>query len=142
MARRGVNQLGVLQCAGCESSPETTTHLFFECKIFSSLWMKCLGWFGISSALTNICKNHLYQFSGLINGNKQQIKSWQLVWLSLIWSIWLARNQAIFNAASIDLQDILDLIKIRSWLWLKNKLPGFSYPFASWSSNPRDCLLS
>lgn len=64
------------------------------------------------------------------------------VWRSCVWAIWLARNQIVFkqvvNAA--DKERLIEVIKLKSWIWLRGKLKGFSYSFYEWSTNPKVCL--
>nr|KYP33718.1 hypothetical protein KK1_045404 [Cajanus cajan] len=65
---------------------------------------------------------------------------WSSIWLVTLWSIWLARNEAVFSQKFMDPEEVVDLIKLRSWNWLRAKDSAFQYPFALWSNNPFSCL--
>lgn len=48
-------------CVLCNDQVETTSHLFFECNFSYSVWMTCLKWVGLSSALPNDGRMHFLQ---------------------------------------------------------------------------------
>lgn len=50
------------------------------------------------------------------------------------------RNEVIFRSSNLDLEEIVDPIKLRSWTWLHEKFKGFRYSFLEWTNCPFLCL--
>lgn len=110
--RRGVTvQKGM--CKACNNEEESAEHLFFKCKLFSSLWYDCLRWWGIQAPLQGDCKSSFFQFIGLLPGSKKQVETWELVWLAIIWVIWNARNEWLFKGKETNAGEMLDQVKIK-----------------------------
>lgn len=57
-----------------------------------------------------------------------------------VWTIWQQRNNVVFYSGSINSEKVLDLIKFRSWKWLRWKKKEFYCSFYDWKSNPSICL--
>lgn len=119
---------------------ETAEHLFFTCEVFSKVWYECLRSWGLSSTLQESCKSHFSQFGGLIRGNKSQNDLWEIVWFAVIWVIWFGRNNKIFKGKNIEVGDLVEQVKLKTWLWITAKYNRFSYPLSSWCANPNGCL--
>nr|KYP48620.1 Putative ribonuclease H protein At1g65750 family [Cajanus cajan] len=64
----------------------------------------------------------------------------EVIWLTVIWSIWLARNALIFSNKMLSTLDVLEMVKLRTWKWLKARDNSFSYSFSSWAESPFVCL--
>lgn len=96
----------------------------------------------MQAAFQQDCKLHFLQFSGLFGGNATQVELWSLIWFTTIWSIWCARNEMIFQGKRVDVGDLVEKIKLKSWLWnrISAKSPHFSYPVSNWFSNPAACV--
>lgn len=127
-------------CKGCEKEEETTDHLFFRCAKFASAWYSVLKWWKLSGPMQGGCKDHFLQFSGLIIGNKKQRKMWTTIWFAVIWVIWSTRNNVIFSGKVVEVSELIEMIKLKTWLWISAKDANFKYPFVCWSSNPSDCV--
>jgi len=56
------------------------------------------------------------------------------------WIIWLHRNSIIFNNGSKGHEKVMELVKIRSWLWLSSKDKLFQASWQAWMDNPWMCL--
>nr|KYP59654.1 hypothetical protein KK1_015090 [Cajanus cajan] len=119
---------------------ETRSHLFFECHESYRVWMECFNWLGVSTVMYNNCAMHLEQFSSLSFCNSQKKDCWISIWLAIIWTVWLARNEVVFSSTQISAMEMVDLVKIRTWNWLRTRHKDFRYDFASWSMNPVACL--
>lgn len=91
-------------------------HLFFKCDLFASVWRECLKWWGMMAPLQGGCKLHFLQFVGLSGGNSKQKSLWEVVWLSTVWVIWVSRNALIFNGKKAEVGEMLEQIKLKSWL--------------------------
>lgn len=141
LATRGV-QLGEngLLCAGCGQCNETVQHLFFECSVFSELWGRCLHWCGLQTALQADCKRQFQQFRGLFFGNNEASNQWQVIWLATLWTIWLNRNDIVFNNKRATADAMFEQTQVRSWTWLHANGKDFVYPQHNWIDSPLQCL--
>ena len=50
-------------------------------------------------------------------------KVWKMVFFAIIWSIWLMRNEMVFNNKDFDLRQLRDNINLRITAWYKAKWP-------------------
>lgn len=127
-------------CIGCLKSDETGQHLFFECNFFYMVWMECLRWWGVHSALHNNCKFHFFQFMGLLGTSKEISRLWMVVWYTTIWEIWKFRNGRMFTEAEINITELLERIKLQSWRWVSARSKTFCYPLSCWFDSPGECV--
>lgn len=89
---RGVMLESSFLCPRCREEVDTTTHLFFECKVFSRVWYECLTDLVLNLlCIYNNCKHHYVYFCGLPICVMDRREQWCMVWFASIWSIWLAR---------------------------------------------------
>ncbi|GLT31817.1 hypothetical protein SLA2020_065260 [Shorea laevis] len=78
---------------------------------------------------------HFKQQTGLIDSTNINQAS-VVIWFAAVWSIWLQRNQVIFNNKEDNKGQMLELINYWSFCWIRAKLqPELSLDF--WKSNPR-----
>ncbi|KAK3198576.1 hypothetical protein Dsin_021991 [Dipteronia sinensis] len=74
-------------------------------------------------------------------------RSWK-IWSAFVWSIWEARNQAIFKEKEIEQVQVVDMIKFRVGWWFKHHGKASTEPINSTLLNIPDwtvyalCLLS
>lgn len=116
-------------CKGCEKVDETANHLFFKCVKFGLVWSSVLNWWKLCGPMQGGCKDHFVQFSGLISGNKKHREIWITIWLAVIWIIWSTRNDVIFSGKVMEVSELVELIKLKTWLWFNAKDAKFKYPF-------------
>nr|KYP52417.1 hypothetical protein KK1_025722 [Cajanus cajan] len=114
--------------------------IYLGCFYAFKIWMSCLQWFGFSSVQNHTDLANFEQFVGVPNCNVVNRVRWSSLWLVTLWSIWLARNEAVFSQKFMDPEEVVDLIKLRSWNWLRAKDSAFQYLFALWSNNSFSCL--
>lgn len=68
--------------------------------------------------------------SQLLNFSIQKLKSskclevWTVVWFCVVWSIWLWRNSRIFHEEATSMEMVVELVKRRSFFWIKDKIPS------------------
>ncbi|GLU03442.1 hypothetical protein SLE2022_206430 [Rubroshorea leprosula] len=129
-----------LRCCWCNSSTETPDHLLVNCNLASSLWMKCYQWWGKQYVLGNSCMKVLEQHKWY-GGPKSLDKGWNIIWFAVVWTLWLGRNDKIFNAKEAKTDYFFQLVQTRSFYWEKYSagLDGFS--LTNWCENPTKCLM-
>jgi hypothetical protein len=64
-----------------------------------------------------------------------------LVWHTVLWSLWRARNDDIFNGVKKGVVDTVEDIKVLSWKWSVDRLKISPCLFYEWIWDPGDCFL-
>jgi hypothetical protein len=65
---------------------------------------------------------HLFDCLSEAAKNAKSRKGFRLVWHSVIWCIWKARNDCIFNNVRKELSEVVEEIKVLSWRWSAARL--------------------
>ncbi len=73
-------------CALCQTTAESSQHLFMECKHTLCVWSMCFRWFGIVLAKHNDIKINFESFH-LFQVNSKQYLVWKGVWTAIVRSI-------------------------------------------------------
>jgi hypothetical protein len=142
LGRRGVIDQGAMQCVSECGVEESVSHLFFECPAFARIWYLLRHWLGVSMVFHNEGLRHLEQFEGLIGNGRVFAERVGVIWFAGIWCIWKARNDKVFKNKEVQMEKIVEFVKILSWNWLKFKACNLEYNVAHWCLNPRVCLGS
>lgn len=128
-----------MACVLCRNFVETAIHLFFHCEVAYQIWIGLYRWWNLSTINAGECCMHYLQHLGLISGKKKSM-IWKTCWFSIIWSIWLFRNSIIFDNKQVDIPLVLDLIKIRTWYWVKANLDNVFGCITQWCVDPGSCI--
>ncbi|KAK8993149.1 hypothetical protein V6N11_033253 [Hibiscus sabdariffa] len=122
LSRRGMSNLGCILCPLCKLFPESVSHLFFSCSGIWPIWMYFCRLLGISTVLPREPKLFFEAWGALGDPNH---KEWFLVILFVVlWSIWLFRNEVIFQNKKVDWLQLNFLIRFRLAYWHIAKFPG------------------
>ncbi|GKU91159.1 hypothetical protein SLEP1_g5069 [Rubroshorea leprosula] len=125
-SRGVIKNMEEAKCSICEEY-EDATHLFLNCKLSKWLWKACSRWWGTTVALKEDCCNTFVHFGNEIK-DPHIAEGWDCIWNSVIWTIWMARNCKIFQDSEIHMGQLLDLIQLRSFAWIKAKKPRKTRP--------------
>jgi hypothetical protein len=60
----------------------------------------------------------------------------KIIWLASSWAIWRARNNSVFKNAVIDPHDILEKVKLNSFLWISSNFVTIAFGFHDWWRHP------
>ncbi|XP_057458163.1 uncharacterized protein LOC130748928 [Lotus japonicus] len=102
-----------LLCPLCHQTGETSRHLFFSCPISLSIWYFCYAWRGLDAVLPSTPSEHFLQFPMSGRPKSQQVGE-LAIWLAATWTIWTMRNRIIFQGATLELGNILELVQVKS----------------------------
>lgn len=96
------NWYGSLQCVFCHHD-ETIKHLFFQCKLTHSIWSVIQ----IASGLYPPC-GVANVFGNWLHGIDYRFRTILRVGvLAVIWSLWLCKNDKVFNNKSTSLMRVI-----------------------------------
>jgi hypothetical protein len=144
--RRNLEARGIVphnapwECLGCVGKEETSTHLFLHCPSAMWVWSEVFKWIGVSFVIPPSLSSlfELIKGSGR-RGNTR--KGFLMIWHATLWSIWKARNNAIFSSGIFSPRDIVEELKVLSWKWSIGRLKIIPCMFYEWIWDPGDCLL-
>jgi hypothetical protein len=141
LVRRGVLQhhLGG-NCVWCANFSESANHLFLHCKVAHRMWYEIFRWLGVVIIMPQNIWSLFACFRGVAM-NKRLRKGFLLVWHTVVWSLWNARNDVIFNGKSKEWMEIVEDIKVLSWKWSTDRLKITQCLFYEWVWDPGDCFL-
>ncbi|GKU90798.1 hypothetical protein SLEP1_g4749 [Rubroshorea leprosula] len=140
LLKRGIIQdIADYKCILCGLASEDPNHLFIHCKIAWGLWNNCYRWWGSKQVLDRDCGRVFDQHPFIFN-IKEVRRGWECIWFSVIWSIWLARNEKLFRGKEVESGRLLELVQMRSFKWIKGKRRGSLFTVTDWILNPVSCL--
>ncbi|KAK3195553.1 hypothetical protein Dsin_026863 [Dipteronia sinensis] len=116
--RYGMGNLPDLECPLCHKEIESIDHLFTQCSWSMVLWQTCMSWWDVSYCMSPSTTEWLEGWYGLCPANNQK-RVWCSMFCAIVWTIWEARNQVVFEGKEKDVQQASDLVKIRIVWWFK-----------------------
>ena len=140
LVRRHILQANDNLCVGGCGFIETTDHLFIGCDLFGRVWFLVSQWLGISFVSSRAIKDHFHQFiheAGMPGTVHSYLK---IIWLACAWAIWKDRNNCIFKNAVINPYNILEKVKMNSFLWLSSHFVPIAFGFHDWWRHPLYCM--
>jgi hypothetical protein len=60
-----------------------------------------------------------------------------VVWLAAIWALWKARNDRVFNDVNVEVDVIVEEVKVLAWKWAMCRTAMPVCLFFEWCWNPR-----
>jgi hypothetical protein len=140
LARRGViHSPAQSLCFWCQSEVESEIHLFMTCPVAVEVWIAIYSWLGLHTAVPGIVCLSIQTFGFPFNC-KKRAKGLMLIWQTVTWCLWKARNASIFEGKKVEINEIVDAIKFRSLDWFRvRKHDSVCIPY-EWEKFPLLCL--
>jgi hypothetical protein len=104
------------------------------------VWREILKWIGVVIVSPPTISSLFEVVKGAARNGKLR-RGFLLIWHATIWSIWKARNSAIFNNATFCPRKLIEDIKALSWSWVLTRLKVAPCLYYEWIWDPGDCLL-
>jgi hypothetical protein len=141
LARRGVLQQDAgRNCVWCDQDPESANHLFLHCRTAHKVWYEIFKWLGLVVVMPPNILSLFACVSDAARSNKVR-SGFLLVWHTVLWYLWRARNDDIFNGVKKGVVDTVEDIKVLSWKWSVDRLKISPCLFYEWIWDPGDCFL-
>jgi len=140
LVRRKVLQHNDNLCVGGCDINETVDHLFIGCALFGSVWYLVCHWLEFSFVFPGSIKDHHFQFIHLAGSPRASHFYFKVIWLACAWVIWKDRNNCVFKNAAIDPHNIVEKVKLNSFLWLSSNCVPLAFDFHDWWINPLLCM--
>ncbi|XP_076933961.1 uncharacterized protein LOC143600047 [Bidens hawaiensis] len=119
LIRRGIS-VGDGLCSLCGSEEESVTHLFTSCVVATVLWQKVSGWCHIPNIFAFSFRDlvEIHSHSRLGAAKKIVVQG---ILVTACWCLWKARNNAVFSAGQVKVEDIFSEVKALSFFWFKHR---------------------
>lgn len=116
LAHRITDRKDSKYCSSCPNSPEISHHIFWSCNVSRRIWRKCLDWWGfyykpLPTNITDSWNMALWFKDASIR------RVWKLTIIATIWTLWLSRNERVFNKTVISEASLMILLQKRSQEW-------------------------
>ncbi|PWA89116.1 reverse transcriptase domain, Reverse transcriptase zinc-binding domain protein [Artemisia annua] len=119
LSRKGF-EVPSLLCPLCNTSPETSSHLFWSCNLAISVWRLVFKWMDLplpdSDSLNGVFG--WLDHARLNSASKSTLHSILGV---VVWTLWQFRNNKIFGDKKMLQKDLLDQIVDVSFLWYSSR---------------------
>lgn len=119
-----LSRIGVLRgsrnlcCVLCKAEEETCNHLLLSCNFVWRVWSNIMAWWEIQWVSPGSFEGLMYWWLGW--RLKKKVKEvWWVVFISVVGSLWMYRNDCVFNNVNPDADALSELIKIRVAMWFK-----------------------
>jgi hypothetical protein len=126
-------------CGWYDVLPESSTHLFLHYNLALGVWYHIFNWLGVVVIVPPNLFN-LFACLSDVAPTKRVRKVFRLIWHSVIWTIWNARNNRIFNNVRKEPLEVVEDIKVLSWRWSADRLKITPCLFYEWSWDPGACF--
>lgn len=126
-------------CTRCSASSESVHHILWECIWANWAWKFIGKWWSIKDLVR---RNKVFSLKFLLHRKWPKFvrQTWQLVVSATLWTVWLARNEWVFNKKSMKQETLKQLIlyRVASWGEAANILNCGHDPL--WKINPVGAL--
>ncbi|GLT70553.1 hypothetical protein SLA2020_426260 [Shorea laevis] len=103
------------------------------------MWNARYLWWRIQSVLHSGVANQFLQNEGLAYKKKFR-STWMVVPYATVWTLWTWRNQRIFGAQQDKEEEIIELVKYRSFFFGLRAKSMSKLSLEVWKSDPRQAL--
>ncbi|GJX77001.1 RNA-directed DNA polymerase, eukaryota, reverse transcriptase zinc-binding domain protein [Tanacetum coccineum] len=133
ISRRGLDIDSIL-CPLCENVVESTTHIFFTCRIAREIFRKVSCWWDVSFTEVSTYDEWLDWILNIRLSIKYK-KLLEGVCYIMWWHIWAFRNKSIFGLKIPSNAVIFDDVVSRSFYWCRYRCKA-SFSWIDWCKNP------
>ncbi|KAK1371306.1 hypothetical protein POM88_037398 [Heracleum sosnowskyi] len=135
--------ISVVTCSFCSEHLEdqNQNHLFWGCKFAREIRSKIFEWWGFSVNIRSISSFCVWEW---INWCQKSLarEVWCLTSISTLWTIWLCRNLIVFEQKVTQIEEVVWLVKVRTWKWAFACMMVSEHLRNLWDVNPGGAVLS
>lgn len=133
LVKRGLIIENKGRCCLCGLVAEPTMHLMLHCSLTWQLWCGVVNREDQMWCCPENLQNLMLEWPGLCGKSDAQL--WELIPYAMIWSIWLARNDQVFNNKAFPADLVWDLHVSRIVWWVKAKWKDCPYSVNDFMQN-------
>lgn len=111
-----INCITNSHCEWCKQMEETQDHMFWYCPWVKKVWLEIFKWWGLENKCHGFLISNIWSWQSVFGRSVLKV-CWNISIAATLWSLWLTRNQIIFEKKSTNLEDLIYLIKFRVLKW-------------------------
>ncbi|TYI31182.1 hypothetical protein ES332_A05G435900v1 [Gossypium tomentosum] len=141
LIKKGVKILDTVNvCPWCNREREKTDH-FFNCIFINGFWKRIFNWWDIGwKGVNNFEDFYSCCFKVKIFGSCKSL--WLIAIAAAVWSIWLARNEMVFDNKVLTMDTLVFHAKMRALLWSRAAFDECRFHERLWWFCMYKCCLS
>ncbi|KAD3640308.1 hypothetical protein E3N88_29531 [Mikania micrantha] len=121
-------------CKLCGFDLESANHLLVTCMIAKAIWWQIWVWIKVPIPQQLLSVEAVFEYIDTMKIEKGKKKLLNVIGHMVCWSIWIARNDMVFNKKNISWQKIIEDIKETSFLWIKSRSKSSTLEWEEWYS--------
>ena len=126
-------------CSFSRFDIESAGHVLVTCPLAKAVWEWVCNWCGGNSAVFATV-GELIDHAKMWGRCPKKRKVFMVICYGALWSLWLARNERVFNrrlsSASRIMDDVISLV----FMWFKHRVKIGNLNWVVWCNSPFDCL--
>ncbi|KAL4298271.1 hypothetical protein GQ457_12G019310 [Hibiscus cannabinus] len=138
LLKRGVKVPSAGKCFLCSMLVETVEHLFCHCSMVWRVWQKWVNLWKLNLVMPGDFKSFMWWWNSQIISSAQK-PFWWMSFFGIVWTIWLCRNDLVFNLKGCKADTIFDLALVRIGFWCKSKWLDMPFSISEFVRNPILC---
>ena len=117
--KKGILQANQIGCPLCtaQSETENSDHLLVACPISWSIWCTIAEDLGQVITVPATFRHHFEEWMSRQWRNTIMRKLWCSTFFAVAWSLWLMRNEIIFQQKALNVEVLCNLIRWRVTFW-------------------------
>ena len=126
-------------CSFCRFDMENADHVLATCPLAKAVWEWVFMWCGTDYAGFSSV-GELIDHAKLWGRCPKKRSMFMVICYGALWSLWLARNERVFNRRLLSASRIMDDIISLVFMWYKHRGKNGKICWAMWCNSPFDCL--
>ena len=117
--RKGILKEDQKRCTFCSEAPESCSHILMACPVSWKIWNIIAEDLGQKLSLHVTFREHYEDWMGRKWRNTTFRKLWCSTFFAVAWTLWLTRNEIVFQSKELDMEKVCNLVRWRVTFWSK-----------------------
>ena len=117
--KKGLLNEDQIRCTFYSDQAENFNHVLMACSVSWNIWCTMAKDLNQALSMPDTFRKHYEDWMGRKWRNVVMKKLWCSTFFAVAWSLWLMRNEIIFQQKQLDVQVLCSLIRWRVALWTK-----------------------
>ncbi|MBA0692313.1 hypothetical protein Goari_009884, partial [Gossypium aridum] len=120
LVKKGVHLQNIMNvCPWCDREQERVNHLFFKCNFIVGFWRRIFNWWEVGWKMVSGNFEEFYSLCFNVKLHSTRKSLWLIAIAAACWSVWLARNEMVFERKVLSMDTLIFHSKMRALLWVR-----------------------
>lgn len=115
--KHGMHQMIDTVSSNCKLYEEDNDHIFWKCLLAAGFWFEVAHGWCLNKVQTTKLSGDFWSAKEIFRGANLK-QHWTVTICAGLWTLWLARNELVFQNITSSSSKLLALLKIRSFKWI------------------------